>query len=182
LPEIIIKLLEKYHIPRSAMVFEVKESAIMQDPELALEVLNSMNQHGLVLSIDDYGTGYSSMSYLKKLPVKELKIDKSFVIGLASNREDEILVRSTIDLGHNLGLKVTAEGVEDEKSLELLKSYGSDTVQGYYISKPLPVADLNDFLKNSPFGLSEIPTSGHIMSSHSDNSLVRMLEHRLAKK
>ncbi len=181
LPEIIIKLLEKYHIPRSAMVFEVTESAIMQDPELALEVLNAMDQHGFILSIDDYGTGYSSMSYLKKLPVRELKIDKSFVLDLATNREDEILVRSAIDLGHNLGLKVTAEGVEDEKTMELLKSFGCDTVQGFYISKPLPVADLNDFLKNSPFGLSVMPTSGQGTISQSDNTLVRMLEQKLAK-
>lgn len=181
LPEIIIKLLEKYHIPRSAMVFEVTESAIMQDPDLALEVLNAMDQHGLILSIDDYGTGYSSMSYLKKLPVRELKIDKSFVLDLANNREDEILVRSAIDLGHNLGLKVTAEGVEDEKSMELLKSFGCDTVQGFYISKPLPVADLNDFLRKSPFGLPEMSTSIERKTSQSDNTLVRMLEHKLAK-
>lgn len=182
LPEIVIKLLEKYQVPRSRMVLEVTESAIMQDPELALGVLNALEQHGLILSIDDYGTGYSSMSYLKKLPVKELKIDKSFVLDLASNREDEILVRSTIELGHNLGLKVTAEGVEDERSLELLKTFGCDTVQGFFISKPLPVADLYDFLKNSPFGLGEWREPAGQSEKKTDNKLVRMLEHKLASK
>lgn len=181
LPEIIIKLLEKYHVPRSRMVLEVTESAIMQDPELALSVLNALEQHGLILSIDDYGTGYSSMSYLKQLPVKELKIDKSFVLNLANNREDEILVRSTIELGHNLGLKVTAEGVEDERSLELLKSFGCDTVQGFYISKPLPVADLYDFLKNSSFGQGVWSAQGIAVEEQDNNSLVRLLEHKLAK-
>lgn len=155
LPEMIIGLLEKYHVPRSRLVLEITESAIMNDPEQALGVLNALDGHGLMLSIDDYGTGYSSMSYLKKMPVKELKIDKSFVLDLAKNKEDEILVKSTIDLAHNLGLKVTAEGVEDEISLHMLKAFGCDVVQGYFISKPLPLADLYDFLENSPFGLSQ---------------------------
>ncbi len=122
------------------------------------------------------------MSYLKKLPVKELKIDKSFVMDLANNREDEILVRSTIELGHNLGLKVTAEGVEDEPSLELLRKFGCDTVQGFYISKPLPVADLYDFLKSSPFGLADWAMQDKAVGEQQDNnSLVRLLEHKLAK-
>lgn len=155
LPEMIIGLLEKYHVPRSRLVLEITESAIMNDPEQALGVLNALDGHGLMLSIDDYGTGYSSMSYLKKMPVKELKIDKSFVLDLAKNKEDEILVKSTIDLAHNLGLKVTAEGVEDEISLHMLKAFGCDVVQGYFISKPLPLADLYDFLENSPFGLPQ---------------------------
>jgi EAL domain-containing protein (putative c-di-GMP-specific phosphodiesterase class I) len=116
--------------------------------------LNALDDHGLMLSIDDYGTGYSSMSYLKKMPVKELKIDKSFVIDLAKNKEDEILVKSTIDLTHNLGLKVTAEGVEDELSLHILKGFGCDVAQGSFISKPLPIEDLMDFLENSAFGLT----------------------------
>lgn len=88
------------------------------------------------------------------MPVKELKIDKSFVIDLAKNKEDEILVKSTIDLTHNLGLKVTAEGVEDELSLHILKGFGCDVAQGSFISKPLPIEDLMDFLENSAFGLT----------------------------
>lgn len=154
LPEIIIKLLEKYLVPRTSLVLEVTESAIMQDPDLALGVLNDLNQHGLFLSIDDYGTGYSSMSYLKQLPVKELKIDKSFILDLANDEQDQILVRSTIELAHNLGLKVTAEGVEDKESLEILRDLGCDVIQGFYISKAIPVADLYDFLATSPYGIS----------------------------
>ncbi|MDG1858203.1 MAG: EAL domain-containing protein [Emcibacteraceae bacterium] len=155
LPEYIIGLLEQYKVPRSRLVLEITESAIMKDPELAMGVLNSLDAHGLLMSIDDYGTGYSSMSYLKQLPIKELKVDKSFVLDLATNKEDEILVRSTIELGHNLGLKVTAEGVEDQISLEKLRSYGCDLIQGYHVSRPLPIADLYDFIKNSPYGLND---------------------------
>ena len=153
LPDQITSLLEKYNVAHSQLVLEVTENAIMQDPDLALSVLNALDQHGLLLSIDDYGTGYSSMSYLKKLPVKELKIDKSFVLNLSENKEDEILVRSAIDLGHNLGLKVTAEGIEDAKSLQILRDLGCDLVQGYYLSKPLPVEELNEFLATSSYGL-----------------------------
>ena len=185
LPEIVIKLLEKYGVPRAMLVLEVTENAIMEDPELALSILNSLDQHGLLLSIDDYGTGYSSMSYLKQLPVKELKIDKSFVLDLASNKEDEILVRSTIELGHNLGLKVTAEGVEDQRSLEILRGFGCDLIQGFYISKPLPVADLNDFLYNSPYGLpkGEVVGSDHVPTMAEDpvGALVNHTQKRLSE-
>ena len=184
LPEIIIKLLEKYRVPRSRLVLEVTESAIMQDPEMAMGVLNALDQHGLLLSIDDYGTGQSSMAYLKKLPVKELKIDKSFVLDLANNEEDEILVRSTVELGHNLGLKVTAEGVEDQQSMDMLTEFGCDLVQGFYVSKPLPVADLYDFLENSPYGLKErVAVETIVLEAEEvddeDNPLVNLIEHRL---
>ncbi len=94
-----------------------------------MAVLTALHKMGHTLSIDDYGTGYSSMAYLKALPVQEIKIDKSFVLNLATNKEDEILVRSTIDLGHNLGLKVTAEGVEDEESLNILNNMAAIRVR-----------------------------------------------------
>ena len=96
---------------------------------------------GVTLSIDDFGTGYSSLSQLKKLPVSELKIDKSFILNLDTSADDQLIVRSTIDLGHTLGLSVTAEGVESEAIKALLKSYGCDTAQGYLYSKPLPAKD-----------------------------------------
>lgn len=185
LPEIVIKLLEKYEVPRAMLVLEVTENAIMQDPELALGVLNALDQHGLLLSIDDYGTGYSSMSYLKQLPVKELKIDKSFVLDLANNKEDEILVRSTIELGHNLGLKVTAEGVEDKRSMEILHELGCDLIQGFYISKALPVADLHEFLENSPYGLSKdkikISDGTSVSAGDPVGSLVNLTQKRLSE-
>ena len=118
----------------------------MHDMDRALEVLNMLAAMGLTLSIDDYGTGYSSLSYIKRLPVSEIKIDKSFVMNLAKSEEDNILVRSTIELGHNLGLSVTAEGVEDEESVRRLTEYGCDTLQGYHISRPVPASELETFL------------------------------------
>lgn len=149
LPDQIALLLEKHNVAADQIVLEITESAIMEDRDNAMAVLTALNKMGHILSIDDYGTGYSSMAYLKALPVQEIKIDKSFVLKLASNKEDEILVRSTIDLGHNLGLKVTAEGVEDEESLNILKKYGCDTGQGYFISKPVPADDIEAFYRES---------------------------------
>ncbi len=145
LPGDIGNLLDTHGVPASALILEITESAVMQDPTHALEVLAQLHRMGLTLSIDDYGTGYSSMAYLKRLPVHEIKIDKSFVLKLASNRGDAILVKSTIELGHNLGLKVTAEGIEDEDSLKLLAAYGCETGQGYFISKPIPAEDFETF-------------------------------------
>ena len=149
LPKQIGALLKDHSVAANKLILEITESAIMEDRDNAVAVLTSLNRNGHTLSIDDYGTGYSSMAYLKALPVQEIKIDKSFVLKLASNKEDEILVRSTIDLGHNLGLKVTAEGVEDQDSLNILKKYGCDTGQGYFISKPVPAADIETFYRES---------------------------------
>jgi diguanylate cyclase (GGDEF)-like protein len=145
LPSDIAGLLDAHGVPASALILEITESAVMEDPTHALEVLAQLHRMGLTLSIDDYGTGYSSMAYLKRLPVQEIKIDKSFVLKLASNRGDAILVKSTIELGHNLGLKVTAEGIEDENSLSILQAYGCETGQGYFISKPIPAEDFETF-------------------------------------
>src|SRR5690606_13512938 len=104
--------LDAHGVAPETLVVEITESAVMADPELAMGQLEQLRQQGVRLSIDDYGTGYSSMAQLKRLPVHELKIDKSFVQDLLSNPDDEINVRSTIELGHNMGLKVVAEGVE----------------------------------------------------------------------
>lgn len=151
LPGQVLKLLRDYQLPPSSLKLEVTESAVMHDMTRALEVLNMLSAMGIVLSIDDYGTGYSSLSYLKKLPVSELKIDMSFVRKLAENEEDRILCRSTIELGHNLGLDITAEGVEDQKSVDLLREYGCDTLQGYFISKPVPAKEFEEFLKETSY-------------------------------
>lgn len=153
LPANIKQLMTTKNVSAGNMVFEVTESAVMQDPEVVLDILNKMSDMGLTISIDDYGTGYSSMSYLKELPVNELKIDKSFVLNLATNKNDQILVRSTIELAHNLGLKVTAEGIEDAESAELLKLYDCDVAQGYYFSRPLSEKDLLKFAMESEYGL-----------------------------
>ena len=132
--------------PASAFCLEITESAIMDEPQRALAMLNALSEAGFKLSIDDFGTGYSSLAYLKKLPVDELKIDKSFVIGMETDEDDAKIVRSTIDLAHNLGLSVVAEGVENAPIMERLRDLNCDEAQGYYMCKPLPAADLPAFV------------------------------------
>lgn len=146
LPGLIAELLHRYGAQAQWLTLEITESALMQEPEQALQVLRVLKDMGAHLAIDDFGTGYSSMAYLKRLPVDELKIDKSFVLGLASSAEDEIIVRSIIDLGHNLGLKVTAEGVEDAAALQILRRYGCDKTQGYLFSRPQAAAPIERWL------------------------------------
>ena len=110
----------------------------MNDPARAQQVLMRLDGMGVQLSIDDFGTGYSSLAYLKQLPVDEIKIDRSFVMDMLQDGSNRTIVQSTIDLGHNLGLKVVAEGVEDLECWNLLRSQGCDSAQGYYISRPMP--------------------------------------------
>ena len=130
-------------------MFEITESAVMSEPARALETLIKLSKMGIQLSLDDFGTGYSSLAYLRKLPVKEIKIDKSFVKDMELDSSDTVIVRSTIALGHNLGMKVVAEGVENIEIWELLTALGCDSSQGYYMSRPLTVAALDEWLKNS---------------------------------
>ena len=146
LPEMFQSLLLKYDVPAEWIWVEITESAILDDPDHAIETLDRLRALGIRISIDDFGTGYSSLSYLKRMPVDELKIDKSFVMGMANDKDDETIVRSTIDLGHNMGLKVVAEGVETEEMLEQLKGMRCDLVQGYHLSRPLPPAKLELWL------------------------------------
>src|SRR6185437_6437365 len=124
-------MLQKHGCASSWITLELTESAILDDPDNALENLQRLHDLGCRLAIDDYGTGYSSLAYLRRLPVHELKIDKSFIVGMAHNSDDAVIVRSTIDLAHNLGLTVVAEGVEDEATLDRLRALGCDRVQGY---------------------------------------------------
>ncbi len=131
------QLLQHYTVPAEQLIFEITESAVMGNPEQALLILQQLRDLGISLSVDDFGTGYSSLSQLKRMPVQELKIDQSFIRDLDETSEDAVIVRSTIDMSHSLGLKVVAEGVEYEPSLRLLERWGCDTVQGYFISRPL---------------------------------------------
>lgn len=140
-------LLSEHGVPPQSLVLEVTESAVMADIGRARDVLTRFSDMGVGLSVDDYGTGYSSLNYLKSLPMDELKIDKSFVLRLASDDEDQILVRSTIELGHNLGLKVIAEGVEDHASLEMLRAFNCDSLQGYFIARPMPADEFEAFVR-----------------------------------
>ena len=136
LTDSILDKVKQYNASTDRLAFEITESAMMTDTVRVIDVLKHMNSVGLALSIDDYGTGFSSLAYLNKFPVSELKIDKSFVIGMDKNDSDAMIVKSTIDLAHNLGLKVVAEGVENSESIEMLKALGCDIAQGFFISKP----------------------------------------------
>jgi diguanylate cyclase (GGDEF)-like protein len=149
LPERFAALLEREGCAAEWIALEITESAILDDPGHAIRNLERLHALGCKLAIDDYGTGYSSLSYLRRLPVQELKIDKSFVTGMAKDPGDAIIVRSTIDLGHNMGLSVVAEGVEDEATFEQLRALGCDTVQGYWLSRPLAATDLVDWVRES---------------------------------
>jgi diguanylate cyclase (GGDEF)-like protein/PAS domain S-box-containing protein len=145
LPEHIARLLAAYKVEASYIELEITESAVMAEPERALDILNQLHDLGLQLSIDDFGTGYSSLAYLRRLPIDKLKIDGSFVMGMGRNHEDRIIVESTIGLAHNLGLRVIAEGVENEALLALLDGLGCDEAQGYFIARPLPVLEIEDW-------------------------------------
>jgi len=136
----VLAMLRSYCLPPEQLIFEITESAVMREPERALKVLHQLRDCGISLSVDDFGTGYSSLAHLKRLPVQELKIDQSFVRDLDETSEDAVIVRSTIEMSHNLGLKVVAEGVEYAHSLSLLERWHCDTAQGYLISRPLTAA------------------------------------------
>jgi EAL domain-containing protein (putative c-di-GMP-specific phosphodiesterase class I) len=140
LPAKLLAIVERQQTPPYALILEVTESATMDDPQHARRTLCKLHDLGFRLSIDDFGTGYSSLAYLKDLPVDELKIDRSFVMNMEHNLGDAKIVRSTIDLAHNLGLKVVAEGLESPKAWKILAGLQCDQLQGYLISKPLPVA------------------------------------------
>jgi EAL domain-containing protein (putative c-di-GMP-specific phosphodiesterase class I) len=146
-PDEVAGLLARWEVPARLLVVEITESTIMADPTHAIQILERLNARGVEVSIDDFGTGYSSMAYLKSLPVHELKVDRSFVSKMTSNPSDAVIVRSTVDLGRNLGLRVVAEGVEDSVTLQELDALGCDAVQGYYISRPVPADDLISWLE-----------------------------------
>ncbi|MFK7733496.1 MAG: putative bifunctional diguanylate cyclase/phosphodiesterase [Pseudomonadales bacterium] len=141
LPVFLDTLLSNSEYSSSRLILEVTESAMMEDPDKALSVLNRFKSQGFTLAIDDYGTGYSSLGQMKQLPVDELKIDMCFVRKLSTDSSDQVIVKSTIAMAHNIGLKVVAEGVEDAEAQALLEQWGCDKLQGFYFSKPLPYED-----------------------------------------
>jgi diguanylate cyclase (GGDEF)-like protein len=148
-PSRIREMLAARQVEPSMLALEITENLIMSDPERSNRCLNELHDMGIRLIVDDFGTGYSSLSYLRKLPVDQLKIDRSFVIGLASG-EDDALVRSIIDLAHNLRLKVIAEGVESADVRELLLQFGCDAAQGHFISRPAPRAEIAKWMADQP--------------------------------
>ena len=148
LPNKLNILLNNYGVEPSSIELEITESALMTEPENALRNIKRLHKLGVDISIDDFGTGYSSLSYLRQMPIHKLKIDKTFVLDMDSNPNDRIIVESTINLAHNLGLKVVAEGVENKEVLALLDSLGCDEAQGYHISRPVPAEKLDGWVLN----------------------------------
>ncbi len=136
-PDRVAEALRRHNVPATLLAFELTESAVMSDPERALPVLRRLHALGIHLAVDDFGTGYSSLAYLRRLPVDEVKIDKSFVLGMGTDLGDLAVVRAIVDLGHSLGLTVVAEGVEEDASREQLIEMGCDIAQGFLISRPM---------------------------------------------
>ena len=156
LPERIAELLQntrvKTHAAHSPLSLEVTESVLMADPQRAIERLSRLRDLGIRLSVDDFGTGYSSLAYLSRLPVSEMKIDRSFIMGIADDPSKAAIVRAALDLGHNLRLEVVAEGVEDQRTWDLLFALGCDTAQGYFMARPMPADAVLPWLLSSPYG------------------------------
>jgi len=138
-------LLARHGIAGSLVELEVTEGTLLEDPEMALRSLQAIRDLGVTLSIDDFGTGYSSLAYLKRLPVQVLKIDRTFVSGMADNFSDAMIVQSTIALGHNFGMQVVAEGVEDAATATALARLGCDIAQGYHFGRPMGAAQVMDW-------------------------------------
>jgi diguanylate cyclase (GGDEF)-like protein len=153
LPREIERMLDSFGVPASALQLEITESMIMTDPERALATVSRLSDLGVRLSVDDFGTGYSSLANLRRLPIDELKIDRSFVSPMLQDESDLIIVRSTINLGHDLGLRIIAEGVEDAPTLERLATLGCDLAQGYHLSRPMAGNAFTTWLEESPLSM-----------------------------
>jgi diguanylate cyclase (GGDEF)-like protein len=168
LPREIERLLDSYGVPAAALQLEITESMIMSDPERALATVSRLSALGVRLSVDDFGTGYSSLANLRRLPIDELKIDRSFVSPMLQDESDLIIVRSTINLGHDLGLRIIAEGVEDRPTLDHLAELGCDLAQGYHLSKPMAAHAFNRWLVEWPrSGDAQTPTPPQAPASRS---------------
>jgi diguanylate cyclase (GGDEF)-like protein len=147
--------LAEHNMPHDALMLEITESAMMANPMQSMETLSKLDAMGVQLAIDDFGTGFSSLAYLKQLPVDELKIDKSFVMDLVTDENDEMIVRSTIELAHNMGLNVVAEGVECAETYRMLQELGCDLAQGYFLSPPLKISHMDKWLRQDADILTE---------------------------
>jgi diguanylate cyclase (GGDEF)-like protein/PAS domain S-box-containing protein len=153
LPQKLQALLDKWKVDPRFVKIEITESSIMADPAHALAIMSMLQSMGIRLSVDDFGTGYSSLTHLRELPIDEIKIDKSFVHGMATSDADAAIVRTVIDLAHDLGKQVCAEGVEDEATQQRLCDMGCDLAQGYWIARPLPATQLDKWLSDNAWGL-----------------------------
>ncbi|MEA2344715.1 MAG: diguanylate cyclase [Thermoanaerobaculia bacterium] len=153
LPSKVQSLLDKWNIDPRFLKIEITESSIMADPAHALAIMSMLQSMGVRLSVDDFGTGYSSLTHLRELPIDEIKIDKAFVLGMLTSDADAAIVRTVIDLAHNLGKQVCAEGVEDAETMRRLEEMGCDLAQGYFISRAVPAAQLMTWLTENSWGL-----------------------------
>lgn len=145
-PARVARALARHKVPPELLIFEITESSVMADPERSLPILNALHNMGIRLSVDDFGTGYSSLAYLRRLPIDEIKIDKSFVLGMVTDLGDLAIVRAIIDLGHSLGMRVVAEGVEEEAARDALRTLRCDEMQGFLLSRPQPIDRLEAWL------------------------------------
>jgi EAL domain-containing protein (putative c-di-GMP-specific phosphodiesterase class I) len=146
LADTVSSLLRSAGVAPSQLVIEVTESGIMRDPSRALKSLTLLRDLGVTIAIDDFGTGYSSLAHLRHLPIDEIKIDQSFILDLLANEHDVFITEAVIDLGHKLGLKVVAEGVQDEALWHKLSGMGCDHAQGFYLSQPMPASQVHPWL------------------------------------
>jgi EAL domain-containing protein (putative c-di-GMP-specific phosphodiesterase class I) len=158
LPSKFAAVLAANDVPAAAFCLEITETAIMDDPQRALVTLDALSAMGFKLSIDDFGTGYSSLEYLTRLPVDELKIDQSFVRSMTDSKAHAAIVRSTIDLAHNLGLRVVAEGVETAQAWEMLRELQCDQAQGYHMGRPMPVGEFSAW--STSWGMRRVAGEG----------------------
>jgi diguanylate cyclase (GGDEF)-like protein/PAS domain S-box-containing protein len=189
-PQQVAELLARWNVEPSLLEFEITESAMLADPTRTKLILEHLSAMGIRLSIDDFGTGYSSLAYLKRLPVSEIKVDRSFVMNMEQDEDDATIVRSTIDLGRNLGLDVVAEGVENEQVWNRLKALGCTAAQGYYLSRAIPGPELRTWLLErrrvraalpSHQAAPEIPPAlGAVATTHVGTSPIR--PHRLRRR
>jgi diguanylate cyclase (GGDEF)-like protein len=154
LPKEIERLLSTYSLPADALQLEITERMIMSDPDRALTTVSRLSALGVRMSVDDFGTGYSSLANLRRLPIDDLKIDRSFVSPMLRDESDLIIVRSTINLGHDLGLRIIAEGVEDGATLDRLATLGCDLAQGFHLSRPMPTDVFDAWLRHVAPGLA----------------------------
>jgi diguanylate cyclase len=159
LPDLISGVAVAAGIKPEWIMLEITEGSVMADPERALDVIKRLHEIGYHFSIDDFGTGYSSLGYLKRLPLAEIKIDKSFVMDILTSENDAAIVKATINLGHNLGLKVTAEGVESKEIMAKLREFGCDVAQGYFFSRPVPVQSFNQWMSDSHWKIASLEPS-----------------------
>ncbi len=168
----IMNLIQKYDVSPYSLALEITETAMMLDPVRALKIMEALHEYGIRLCIDDFGTGYSSLAYLKQLPVDEIKIDRSFVSDMCQDNDNQVIVKTTVNMIHSLSMfvEVVAEGVEDEETLDALKALGCDILQGYYLNKPMTINEIKAWIKEAPYEVipaasgflyeSNIPPSG----------------------